>query len=110
MSGFRGSRQWDYREHDGKNKWFRMNDGQELIDVKHRALTVLRSFAEGAAMSADDLEGPLWALVDVSHGNEKVKSACQWFRVAAAYDDEEQRRICCIEAYGWIEKALRIYL
>jgi hypothetical protein len=50
-------------------------------------------------------------LVDVSHGSERVKHACQWFRLAAAYSgDEEQRRVCCIEAYGWVERALRFYV
>jgi len=109
---FRGSKQWDWRRHETSRMWFRTDEGQRLDDVKRRALTVLRSYCEAdAGLGEPDLEGPLWALVDVSHGNERVKHACQWFRVAASYSgDEDQRRVCCVEASGWIERALRCYL
>jgi hypothetical protein len=56
-------------------------------------------------------EGPLWALVEACHGNERVKHACQWFWVAAVYsEDKEVRQMCCIEAYGWIERSMCCYL
>jgi hypothetical protein len=43
--------------------------------------------------------------------NERVKHACQWFWVAAVYsEDKEVRQMCCIEAYGWIERSMCCYL
>ncbi|MGF7213713.1 hypothetical protein GGE65_008363 [Skermanella aerolata] len=102
---------WDYRVHPSRGMAFRCDEGQDLDDIKRRALRVLYDHSHHGGTGTDGIEGPLWALVDVSHGNERVKNACQWFRVAAAYsDDEEERQACCIEAYGWIERALRCYL
>ena len=90
---------------------FRTDEGQDLDDIRRRALTVLRSYCEGAGLGPEEIAGPLWALVDVSHGREAVKGACNWFRVAAAYEgDEEVRRACLLEAYSKIERALRCYL
>lgn len=102
---------WDYRAHKSRSMAFRCDEGQDLDDIKRQALHVLYDHSHNGGIGTDGIEGPLWALVDVSHGNERVKNACQWFRVAAAYShDEEERQACCIEAYGWIERALRCYL
>lgn len=90
---------------------FATAEGRPQDEVRHRALTVLRSCCEGAAVGMDDIEGPLWALVDVSYGNEAVAGACLWFRCAASYgEDEETRLMLCREAYGKIERASRCYL
>jgi hypothetical protein len=49
--------------------------------------------------------------VDVTHGNERVKNACMWLRIATSYsEDDELRQVACIEAYAWIKRALRTYL
>ena len=89
---------------------FTTAEGRPQDDIRRRALTVLRSCCEGA-VGVDDIEGPLWALVDVSYGSEAVKGACMWFRCAASYgDDEDTRLMLCREAYGKIERALRCYL
>lgn len=110
--GFRGSREWDWRCHETSRMWFKTAEGQDRDDVKRRALTVLRNYCEAAGgVGEPDLEGPLWALADLTDGNERVMHACQWFRIALAYSgDEELRRVYCLEAYGWIERALRYYL
>lgn len=112
MQNFRGHKLWDYRRHEASRMAFHTDNGERQADVKRRALTVLRSYCEpGAGLGTADLDGPLWALVDVSHGSEAVRSACQWFRVAAAYsEDEELRRVLCTEAYGKVERVLRCYL
>ena len=90
---------------------FTTAEGRPQDEIRRRALTVLRSVCEGAAIGEDGIDGPLWALVDVSYGSEAVKGACLWFRCAAGYsDDEDTRLMLCREAYGKIERALRCYL
>lgn len=107
---FRGSKQWDWRRHETSRMWFKTDEGQDREDVKRRALTVLRSVAYGSDGVEPDFDGPLWALQDICSRDE-LRSACLWFRAAAAYsEDEEVRRVLCIEAYGKIERALRCYL
>ncbi len=112
MHGFRGSKQWDYRSHSANRMYFAdYNRDMALDDVRRRALTVLRSYCEGSGLSEGDLEGPLWALVDISHGSQAVRAACLWFKAAATCAEEEEvRRMLCLEAYGKIERALRCYL
>ena len=111
MNEFRGNRQWDYRVHETLRMAFATAEGRPQDDIKRRALTVLRSYVDGTGIGADALEGPLWALVDVSYGSEAVKSACLWFKAATGYpDDDETRLMLCREAYGKIERALRCYL
>lgn len=109
---FRHSPLWDHRAHPSRSMAFKTAEGQELDDIKRRALRALSEHCQpGGGSGLAEIEGPLWALVDVSHGNERVKNACQWFRVAASYgEDEDTRLVCCMEAYGWIERALRCYL
>lgn len=110
MRSFRGSKQWDYRRHETSRMWFKTAEGQERDEVKRRSLTVLRSYAYGTGSGEPDIEGPLWALQDLCQ-REELKSACLWFRAAAAYsDDEEVRQVLCIEAYSKIERAMRGYL
>lgn len=107
---FRGSRQWDYRRHEASRMWFRTDEGQDREDVKRRALTVLRSVAYGSDGAEPGIDGPLWALQDIC-SREELKAACLWFRAAHAFtEDEDARRVLCIEAYGKIERALRCYL
>ena len=111
MDSFRGDRRWDYRQHETNRMAFATADGRPLDDIRRRALTVLRSYCEGAGVGEEGIEGPLWALVDVSHGSEAVKAACLWFRAAAGFDgDEETRLLLCREAYGKIERGLRYFL
>ena len=111
MSEFRGNRQWDYRLHESNHMAFATAEGRPQDDIKRRALTVLRSYINGAAIGQSDTEGPLWALVDVSYGSEAVKAACLWFKAAMGYpDDDETRLMLCREAYEKIERALRCYL
>ena len=64
-----------------------------------------------AIMGAESsIEGPIWALNDL-YSREQLRTACRWFRVAHAYtEDEDARRVLMIEAFGWIERALRCYL
>lgn len=51
----------------------------------------------------------LWAVQDIC-SREELNSTCPWFRAAAVYsDDEEVRRVLCIESYGKIERTLRCY-
>lgn len=109
MSGFRGSRAWDFRVNPAREMCFSACSlDQARADVRTRALTALRHCIEGEAV---DIEGPLWALADLYSENDRVIAAGQWFRVAAAYsDDDELRRVKCQEAYGLIESALRRYL
>ena len=89
--------------------WFKTAEGQELDDVKRRALTVLRNVTEGGVEA--EIEEPIWALIDISHGSEAVEGACRWFLAAADYSrDEDVRTVLLREAYGKIERALRFYL
>lgn len=107
---YRGSRLWDYRKHEASRMWFRTDEGQDREDMKRRALTVLRSVAYGGDGAEPSIEGPLWALHDLC-SREQLHAACRWFRAAHAYtEDEEMRQVLLIEAYGWIERALRCYL
>ena len=53
---------------------FRCDEGQDLDDIKRRALRVLYDHSHNGGTGTDGIEGPLWALVDVSHGNERVKN------------------------------------
>ena len=109
VRSFRGSKQWDHRRHETARMWFKTDEGQALDDIKRRALTVLRSVAFGEGVEPD-IEGPIWALQDQC-SREELKAACWWFRAAYAYtEDEDMRRMLLIEAYGWIERALRCYL
>ena len=90
---------------------FKTADGSEIDDVKRRALRVLYEHCEAGGCGSAEIDGPLGARVDVSYGSEAVRSACQWYRVAAAYsEDDELREALCREAYGKIERALRCYL
>lgn len=108
---FSGNPLWDYRHHRAARMHFMTDNGERLDDIKRRALTVLRSYCEGAELGTHEIAAPLWALVDVTHKSQAVKGACDWFRAAAAYqENEELRRALLIEAYGKIERALRCYL
>lgn len=109
---FRGNPQWDWRAHPAQAMVFHPGKSEGAIaEIKRRALTVLRSYCEGAGMSEVDLDGPFWALIDTSYGSEKVAAACRWFRLAAqSGEDEETRRAMCFEAYGKVERATRCYL
>lgn len=111
MSEFRGNKLWDYRCHEARNLPFIAAEGRPQDEIRRRALTVLRSYCEGAGVGENGIDGPLWALVDVSYGSEAVKGACTWFRCAASYSaDEETRLMLCREAYAKIERASRCYL
>lgn len=108
---FSGNPLWDYRHHRAARMHLMTDNGERLDDIKSRALTVLRSYCEGAELGTHEIAAPLWALVDVTHKSQAVKGACDWFRAAAAYqEDEELRRSLLIEAYGKIERALRCFL
>ncbi len=110
MSEFRGNRQWDYRLHESLHMAFATAEGRPQEDIKRRALSALQGHMKGEPGN-DGIEGPLWALVDVSYGSEAVKLACLWFKAATSYpDDDGIRLILCQEAYGKIERALRCYL
>lgn len=107
---FRGSKQWDHRQHEARRQWFRTDEGQDRDDVQRRALTTLRSVAYGSDGVEPGIDGPLWALQDLC-SREALRAACGWFRAAHAFtEDEDIRRVLMIEAYGWIERALRCYL
>ena len=111
MGDFRGNKLWDYRRHETNRMAFATAEGRQQDDIKRRALTVLRSYTEGGALGRTEIEGPLWALVDVSYASEAVKGACLWFQAAADFTGEEETRLMlCREAYGKIERALRCYL
>ena len=110
MEGFRGNRQWDWRAHPARRKCFTPDEGECRDDVKRRALTVLRSYCSGAGVGENDLDGPIWALLDISP-SEALRAACLWFKVAVqSGEDEDTRRMLCTEAYGKIERALRCHL
>jgi hypothetical protein len=108
---FRGSKLWDRRAHPANRMVFA--DYKEDIaaeDVKRRALAVLWSYWNGRGAGEVELDGPLWALIDLSHQKEAVRTACLWFRVAVqSGEDEDVRRMLCQEAYAWIERGLRCY-
>ena len=83
-------------------------DDRSRAEIKKRALAVLHSYCEGHGHGEIDLDGPMWALLDLSHRKEAMQAACLWFRVALqSSEDEEVRRMLCQEAYGWIERAMR---
>ena len=106
---FRGNSLWDRRAHPASRMVFNIDKDKMITDdIKHRALGVLRSYCEGRGHGEIDLDGPMWALADLSHRKEAMQAACLWFRVAVqSGEDEEVRRMLCQEAYGWIERAMR---
>jgi len=111
MRSYRGHKLWDYRCHPSRRMAFKTADGSKLDEIKRRALRALYEHCQSGQLGVSEIEGPLWALVDVIHGNERVKHACQWFRIAASYsEDDEMRLVACMKVYGWIERALRCNL
>lgn len=99
---------WDYRANKANRMAFKMADGSERDETKRTALAALRSVAYDDG--PEGIDGPIWALQDLC-SRDQLKAACLWFRAAATYDeDEDERRTLLIEAYGWIERALRFYL
>ena len=106
---FHGDRLWDWRVHPNHRMVFNCEKVDwSRAELKKRALAVLRSYCEGHGHGEIDLDGPMWALADLSPYKERVRAACLWFRVAVqSGEDEEVRRMLCQEAYGWIERAMR---
>ncbi len=84
MQSFRGHPEWDWRTNDLNRMCFKTADAEGTDVVKRRALTVLRAYCTpGAPEGTAELDGPLWALVDASHGSEECLpvvpgSSCLW--------------------------------
>lgn len=110
MNDYRHSPEWDWTANRGASLPFR-SDAGELArqDVKRRAMAALTEATSCGAVV--DVEGPLWALVDLSGGNARVIDAASWFRVAVAYGgNDELRADRCREAHGMMQRALRLYV
>ena len=108
MSDHRHSPQWDWKASRSNVMAFRSDAGEMARDaVKVRALAALTEAEHNAAV---DVDGPLWALVDLSGQNARVIDAASWYRVAAAYsEDDELRADRCRAAACMLRRAFRLY-
>ena len=106
---FHGSKTWDWRAHPNNRMVFNYEkDDWSRADIQRRALALLWNYVDGRGAGEEELDGPMWALIDLSHRKEAMRAACLWFKVAVqSGEDEEVRRMLALEAYGWITRALR---